>query len=90
VRFVRAASFVVALAALAAAGAAVALVLLSMIGGAPERDPVGRLTPVLPGLRVATVTFPAPDTAGTIDTIDTTDDHESPAPTGSDDDGADD
>jgi hypothetical protein len=63
VRLARAAAFVVALAALAAAGATVAVVLLSTVGGAPERDPVGRLRPVLPGLPVATVTVTGPTEA---------------------------
>ncbi len=69
-RVIRTAAFVLALAALAAAGATVALVLLSTIGGAPERDPVGRLTPVLPGLPVATVTVTNADTTGTTGTTD--------------------
>lgn len=56
----RALAFVLALGALAAIGAAVALLMLSTIGGAPERDPVGRLSPVLPGLAVTTVTVVDP------------------------------
>jgi hypothetical protein len=88
VRLARAAAFVLALAALAAAGATVAVVLLSTVGGTPERDPVGRLTPVLPGLPVATVTVTDP--AETTEPADTTAGPAQPPPTDGDGDGDDD